>query len=199
MNLYLYIPAASSHPSGMIIGVINRLIWRFHLQNSKQKEFVNLVVLLYKRLAARGWDATSMRQLILTAITKLQQHSKATTQSIQQQPNQNGSIFLHLQYHQNDIPRIELRTIYEKNCKHLEQLTTKKGKELSLTSFTIAYSRTKNLHDILNQPSSIQSRAKKKNTTLDSEHFLGCTNPIVSIGHPQIFYVRHFVLPDRSQ
>ncbi|KAL7469413.1 hypothetical protein ACHAXS_009674 [Conticribra weissflogii] len=149
MNLYLYIPAASAHPNGMIIGVINSLVRRFHQQNSKRKDFVQVVILLYRRLTTRGWNAPWIKQLILTAVTKAQQHSKVPTPNIQQQPTKNHSIFLHLQYHPNDVPQNELRAIYAKNCKHLEQLTTDKGKDLSLTSLTIAYSRAKNLRDIL--------------------------------------------------
>ncbi len=48
MNLYLYIPATSAHPTGMIIGVVNSLVRRFYTQNSKQSDFLQVIRLLFK-------------------------------------------------------------------------------------------------------------------------------------------------------
>ncbi len=70
MNLYLYIPAESAHPPGMILGVINSLVIRFHNQNTHQKDFIQAIKLLFRRLIAWGWDPTMIKSTIVTAVSK---------------------------------------------------------------------------------------------------------------------------------
>ncbi len=148
MNLYLYIPATSAHPTGMIVGVVNSQERRFYTQNSKRSDFLQVIRLLFKRLIARGWDAAWMKHLILQATKKAQQACKQTTTClIENQPANN--IFLHLQYHPKDISRSTLRTIYKKNCKPLGEITTTNGNKMSIKSLTVAYSRAKNLRNVL--------------------------------------------------
>ncbi|KAL7460470.1 hypothetical protein ACHAXS_000922, partial [Conticribra weissflogii] len=54
LNLYLYIPAASAHPDGMVNGIIYSLIKQFYNQNLERDDFNRVVALLYKRFCARG-------------------------------------------------------------------------------------------------------------------------------------------------
>jgi hypothetical protein len=48
MNLYLYIPPLSAHPSGMIKGLIYSAIRRYKRQNIDRKDYVDMVRLLYQ-------------------------------------------------------------------------------------------------------------------------------------------------------
>ncbi len=94
MNLHLYTPASSAHLSGMIKGVINSFIHWFYKQNSKRKDFIKVLTLLYQRLIIQGWDKTWMKQLIMEAVTRTHQESpKTATKNLQPK----NSIFLHLQ------------------------------------------------------------------------------------------------------
>jgi hypothetical protein len=53
LNLYLYIPPLSAHPSSCFKGLINGEIFRFWVQNSPQN-FIILLPKFIERLAARG-------------------------------------------------------------------------------------------------------------------------------------------------
>eukprot|EP00957_Ditylum_brightwellii_P173572 13215569-Ditylum_brightwellii.AAC.1 len=48
MNLYLYIPPLSAHPSGMIKGLLYSTIQRYKRQNIDRKDYVEMVRLLYQ-------------------------------------------------------------------------------------------------------------------------------------------------------
>lgn len=148
MNLHLYIPATSAHRTGMIKGIINSLIHRFYKQNSMRKDFIYVTTLLYQCLIARGWDKQWMKHLIMVAVDRIQyqeQHPQPAPKTLQPK----NSVFLHLQYHPNDIPRTELRALFRKNCTALEEMTTENDKPFAISSLIIAYSRAKNLRDVL--------------------------------------------------
>ena len=53
------------------------------------------------------------------------------------------SLFLHFEYHKNDIPKSRVRAIYDKHCKEL--LSTRLG----IKQLTIAYSRPENIKDTI--------------------------------------------------
>ena len=56
MNLHLYIPPPSTHPSGCIKGTIFGLVCRYYAQNTYHRDFVHFVQLLYYRLLNQGWQ-----------------------------------------------------------------------------------------------------------------------------------------------
>ncbi|KAL7474273.1 hypothetical protein ACHAW6_001073 [Cyclotella cf. meneghiniana] len=55
-NPYLYITAQSTHPPGMIKGVIFGLVRCYYEQNSDKKDFIYFTKLLFTRLMPRGLD-----------------------------------------------------------------------------------------------------------------------------------------------
>ncbi len=145
LNLYLYIPAASAHPNRMVNGIIYSLIKQFYNQNSEHDHFNQVVALLYKRFCARGWEQRQIKKIILEAVEKAQKplHQQHTNSP---PPKQH---FLHLQYHPHDIPRKELQHIFEETCTPLQDITTENGGKLAIPKITVAYSRAKNLGDLL--------------------------------------------------
>ncbi|KAL3800087.1 hypothetical protein ACHAWO_012686 [Cyclotella atomus] len=111
MNLYLYIPPASAHPAGCIKGTVFGLI---------------------------RWDRTYIRNLILEACTSAK--SKAHTPTAQPTLNQGlqndvNRLFIHIEYHPEDIPRKRVQALYQL---HLGEVQP-----------TIAYSRPKNIGDLI--------------------------------------------------
>ena len=144
MNLYQYIPPQSAHTPGMTKGVIYSLMKNYHLQNSKQSDYLKMATLLFRRYVARGWERKTIKSLILDADEKIRlcQHSDSSTEEALTTKER---VFLHMEYHPNDIPRKLIRTIYNQNCGELFE------EKLGIKQTTIAYSRAKNLRELLTQ------------------------------------------------
>ena len=108
MNLYLYLPFASAHPQGCIKGTVYGLINQYYAQNTYRKDYVHFVSLLYCRLYDRGWDPYFIQKLMVEASSRIE--TKATSPPPPQplQPiglKVNNEIYLHLQYHPDNISR----------------------------------------------------------------------------------------------
>ena len=54
MNLYLYLPPKSAHPLGVIHGMICVMLIKYNKQNSRQKQYIEMTVLLFRKLATHG-------------------------------------------------------------------------------------------------------------------------------------------------
>ena len=148
MNLYLYLPFASAHPQGCIKGTIYGLINRYYAQNTYRKDYANIVRLLYHRICERGWDSQYIHDLIINASRHVE--TKSTTQQQQatlQQQNETerDDIFIHLQYHPDDISRRQLRRIYE------DHLAVPLKREIDINRAVVAYSKPKNIGDYVTQ------------------------------------------------
>ena len=56
INIYLYPPTTFSHPLSTICGMIYGTLRKYNEQNNHQKHYIEMTVLLFRRLAAHGWD-----------------------------------------------------------------------------------------------------------------------------------------------
>lgn len=176
MNLYLYIPPMSAHPSGCIKGTIYGLVRRYHAHNTYRKDFVLFVSLLYRRLIARGWEREAMRKLILEACRYVQQKANATNADNANQPageptnnDDENRLFIHLKYHPDDIPRQRVQQLYQQHCGEILR------RECKIERPTIAYSRPKNLGDLLTKAKYYQ--APGKSTSIILGEFRDGLNP----------------------
>ena len=145
MNLYLYIPPSSAHPSGCIKGTVFGLVRRYYAQNTFRRDFVRLVSLLYRRLIDRGWERAVIRSLILEACHTVQRkaQSQAAPPTQPSTASLENRLFIHLRYHPDDIPRRRVQELYQEHCGELL------SRELRIERPTIAYSRPKNLGDLI--------------------------------------------------
>ncbi|KAL7541429.1 hypothetical protein ACHAWF_006930 [Thalassiosira exigua] len=71
MNLYQYIPPQSAHPPGTIKGILFGLRRNYFLQNTKQKDYHEMMTKLFLRFVARDWDRAAIEGHILFADNKL--------------------------------------------------------------------------------------------------------------------------------
>ena len=146
MNLYQYIPPHSAHPPGMIKGIVYGLLRNYFKQNSSESDYIQMAVLLWRRLVARGWNRTYIKSLILSADSKLrsaESQPSTHTPNNRRPPPTRDRLFLHLEYHPNGMPRREIRRVYDSTCGELLE------SRLGIKQTTIAYSRPKNVRDIL--------------------------------------------------
>ena len=154
LNLYQYIPPMSAHPPNMIKGIIYSLMKNYYRQNTLESDYYNMAVKLFERHAARGWDRTLIKSLILDADRRIKSTPPSTTPPTptpptlnipgQQQPREKvDTLYLHWQYHPNDISRKQLRSIYDRTCKKdIERV-------LDITKLVIAYSKPPNIKEAL--------------------------------------------------
>ena len=160
MNLFLYIPRASAHPSNMTKSLIYGLLYTYQQQNTYHSDFLKNAAKLYHRLRARGHQASALNELFREAADKLEfQHHKPTyTQKSRDiTEKQDNRIFFHIPYHPRDISRIRLRQIYKETLETTTPTTcnirtynnTDTKQPMGIKNLTIAYSRGKNLFDIL--------------------------------------------------
>lgn len=148
MNLYLYLPATSAHPPGCIKGTIYGLIRRYHAHNTYRHDYVSFVGLLYSRLLERGWSREVLRPLFLAATTAVEK--KRPTELPTTTPTANSTkdaklLFIHLQYHPDDISRQRIQQLYQEHCGEIFE------HELEIERPTIAYSRAPNIADYVTQ------------------------------------------------
>ena len=150
-HLLLSLPS-SPHPPKMIEGIIYSLLRTYKLQNTREEDYLEVACLLHKRHAARGWGRQQLKRLILDADLKLCQHPPSLPPAVTPAPpdpllfqNQSADrVFMHVEYGRNDLPRKVVRSIFDLTCKEM-------CKKIGIDNFTVAYSRPKNIKDLVSK------------------------------------------------
>ena len=156
LNLYQYIPPTSAHPPWMMRGIIYSLMRNYRRQNTNIDDYYNVAIKLFDRHVARGWDRATMRDYILDADRKLSFPSPTTqpNNTPPTTPSNKERLFIHMEYQPHDIPRKHVRAIYDMTCKEVFE------HELGITQTTIAYSRPKNIKDLVTKAKLHQAPGK---------------------------------------
>ena len=164
LNLYQYIPPNSAHPPGMMEGIIYGLMRNYRRQNTTTQDYNIMVIKLFRRHVARGWSKATMKEYILKAANRLNLPQTTTIQSTAAQtlPTNKERLFIHMEYHPNDISKKSVRAIYEQHCKSTFESS------LGIKQTTIAYSRAPNLKDTLTKAKLHQAPGKEA-----SKYYLG--------------------------
>lgn len=140
LNLYLYIPPGSAHPSNMLRGLVYGRLRAYYIQNSETSDFLHYATLLAKRLMARGWPSHTLVPVFRAAWVHLQKHDKQSILegSSQKKPKPRGKqLFFHLPYHPRGIQRSTIQQLYSRYMRTV----------LPDCSLTVAVSRPRNLGD----------------------------------------------------
>jgi hypothetical protein len=137
MNLYLYIPPLSAHPTSCFKGLITGETLRYWNQNSNKEDFIKLMSSFISRLLARGHQLNQLIPILQTAAAKID--NKNTITKSNSTTHSDSTLFIHWQYHPSDISKSTLRSIYNK---------TLQGHD-NFNDMRIALSRPRNLRDIL--------------------------------------------------
>jgi hypothetical protein len=138
---------------------------RYHAQNTYREDYVHFVRLLYRRLLERGWEREYIRDLILNACAVVEKKSKPptaepTTPPTNQTTSEAKLLFIHLQYHPDDISRRRIQELYDKYCGNLFQ------QEMDIERPVIAYSRPPNIGDYVTQARLHQAPGKTASTIM---------------------------------
>ena len=158
MNLYQYLSPMSNHPPKMIKSIIYSLLKTYKNQNTYSKDYLDVATKLFKRHAARGWDKTVLKRMILESNTKLERKQLPPLQPATSTSNnlldKNNRLFVHMEYSKNDIPKKAIRSIVDAT------LPTTMEK-LGINQVTVAYSRPKNLKDLLSKAKLHQAKGQE--------------------------------------
>ena len=106
MNIYLYFPPTYAHPLSVIRVMVYLMLRKYDKQNSHQKHYIEMTVLLFQRLIARGWDTTLLQCIFNDASAKV--NTKCTSRDQERKVNTDDRqkrILIHTEYHPIGILR----------------------------------------------------------------------------------------------
>jgi len=134
LNLYLYLPPNSAHPPSCLKGLITGEIRRYWTQNSPE-DFQSILTKFIDRLLKRGYTLPKLTPILLKAAATLNKsHSVPSTQNT-------DTLYLHWPFHPNGLNRQLIRRLYDNTLKPV----------LDYDNMQIAFSRPKNLRDLLSK------------------------------------------------
>ena len=162
MNLYLYLPPKSAHPSGVIKGMIHGCLHTLWKQNSQKENYQKFAKLFFDRLLARGHKKDDITELFLLAAKKFDSKDNDSRLRIKSNAENKASeekkdrLFLHFEFHPRDISRQTIHKIFERTCLNPNETTcnmnvfpNKFGKVMKIEKATVAYTRAKNIREIV--------------------------------------------------
>ena len=155
LNLYLYISPFSAHSPGVLSGLIIGNILRIHHLCSNDKIRNDFYQKFFLRLRARGYLPSQLIPLfdrgIALAKTKPMPSTKNKQRARQQQQQRdsqittsNNTVFLHVPYHPKDPISWSIQRLFRSRF-----LNQQEGTTAGFDRLTIAYSRPKNLGELL--------------------------------------------------
>ena len=162
INLYQYITPNSAHPPWMIKGIITSMLRNYFYQNTHRSDYWDVAMKFYTRLRERGWERKTLEPIFIEAHNKFESQSE-TIKSTQKNESFKKLMILHMEYHPNEIPRKKIRELWNKNCGELLSKTVAEG-GLGIEKTIIAYSRPKNLKDVLQSAKLHQHPGKEVST-----------------------------------
>ena len=155
----MYIPPHSSHPPGLMKSLVFGLLLTYYLQNTFSVDFTHMTQLLFTRLIARGHQASDIRPLFLEATEWLEARYDPLVDNNKPSfldSSTDNVLFFHIPFHSRDISRRKIRDIYERTCEtgpngynFLDMPNDLSGRTMHISRLTVAYSKPKNLRDIL--------------------------------------------------
>jgi hypothetical protein len=99
-------------------GTIYGLLWCYREQNTFYSDYLHFASLLYRRLLDRGHQKKDIRPIFLEAHRRIEADAKRPAtepaEASQATPAPNSKrLFLHIEHHPCDIPRSEIRRIWD--------------------------------------------------------------------------------------
>jgi hypothetical protein len=142
MNLYLYIPPGSAHPSNMIYGLIYGRLRAYRLQNTATNDYHRMAILLARRLCARGYSLHTLLPYFQKAATRLlasdpRRILDPTNLPQIENDTEDKPMIFHLPHHPRGITRQQVRDAYSATL----------GPLIPERRLLIAVSRPKNIRD----------------------------------------------------
>jgi hypothetical protein len=151
LNLYLYLPPHSTHPKGVLKGLVFGSVLRIYRLNSKQETCRVHTEKLYYRLRARGYKAKDLQEIFSKAILRAKDgENKLDSSDIEPRP-----VFFHLPFHPMDPPSNEIQKLFQQHVLAppykplLPTLLNHKKAPLGTNRLIVAYHKQPNLGNLM--------------------------------------------------
>jgi hypothetical protein len=155
-NLYLYIPPHSSHPKGVLTGLIFGQVLRLRRLCSDHMDADNKIREFYKRLRRRGHEDDSLQPLFRRAEENAATYMNRSDEDKERlcklkKIASNKQIYFHLQYHPEDPPSRDIQKIWKEHVSHpaddapLHHCYNLDKQRVGFSKLVVAYSRPLNL------------------------------------------------------
>jgi hypothetical protein len=154
MNLYLYIPPHSSHPPGVLTGLVLGGIHRIYSLCSDDQDIQTLLQQFYNRLVVRGYKRSTLEPLFAKALERQQEQSNLTP-VLNVSNLEKNKVFFHLQYNSGNPKSKVLQQLWREHIVEppgrlkLPYTKNQHGVPMELNRMTVAYSRCLNLGNLL--------------------------------------------------
>ena len=125
----------------MISGIIYSLLHTYMRQNTREADYQEMALKLFRRHAASGWSRVLLKDIHL----QLKNPHLPLTETSSASSSEDASkelLFLHMEYGQKDLPRKAVREIYDSTCREVFE-------GLGIKGFVTAYSRSNNIKDLV--------------------------------------------------
>lgn len=160
LNLYLYIPPHSTHPPGVLNGLVMGNVMRIHTLCSDQPDRHAKMQQFFLRLLARGYKHDILVPLFSHAIRNAEAYVRRggcrqtptieDTKALQQR-----RVFFHVQYHPKNPRSSTIQRLWHNYLREptwkipLRSLRNHKKTPILIDQLTVAYSRPPNLGNLL--------------------------------------------------
>ena len=155
LNLYLYIPPSSSHPPGCIKGIIFGMVYRIYSLTDNKDNIKYILNAFLQRLLRRGYSDPVIRPIMNEGIERYSRINTLPVTTEEKQPVKDYLI-LHLPYHPQGpqskaIQQLFYNAILQPSPRdtHLSTFLDKTKNPMGINRLIIAYSRQKNLKNLL--------------------------------------------------
>lgn len=127
----------------------------------------HLAMLFYKRLKARAWDRATLEPIFAAAWKKICSEPKQKPDTQSEELSRREHLIIHFEYHRHryGIPRKLVRKLYNEHCGELFEKSVHDG-GLEIKRMTLAYSRPRNLRDLLQRAKLHQQTGREVSTFL---------------------------------
>ena len=172
-NLYLYLPAHTAHPPGVLKGLVHGMYYSTKHLNSDPRDIELCCQRFLDRMTARGHSRDSLLPILDQSIQRFSSHTLSVPNLTEAVGEPTRPVFLHIKYHPSSPSS---RKLQEQFCSHLRQppgetplpvLTNLMRVPIGINRMIVAYHRPKNLGDILT-PRKISEGVKSVSTIIDN-------------------------------
>jgi hypothetical protein len=174
LNLYLYLPPHSAHSKGVLRGLISGMILRIKRLTSEPTEVLECLQSFYRRLILRGYDKRNIYPLF-------QEYALKEPDIVL--PDTGDPLFLHLKYHPKDpssqqIQRNFRNILLEPHFgNRLPNLFNRQQTKCDLKRLIIAYSRHKNIGELISPRKLHTANGAHVSTILHGDDTSSAVNP----------------------
>ena len=157
-NLYLYIPPHSSHPRGVLNGLVFGQILRVRRLCTRREDADTKIREFFDRLLARGHTRDKLLPIFARAEENASEYINRTPAEKEARRQKKllesqSQIYFHLQFHPEDPPSRDIQKLWKEHVANpsgdvpLQWMENHRGDQVGFSKLVVAYSRPLNLRN----------------------------------------------------